>query len=150
MSLSDFSIIKVIGKGAFGEVLLVKKNDTGEVLAMKKLIKEEMLKKKQTVHVRQERDILAKSDNPVSCTCISLQFFCSGSSNYFTPSKMTNTCSSVWSFFKVVIWWHGSSPRKFLPKNKHDFMLPNWYWQWNPFIKWTMCIGILFNFYIHF
>lgn len=31
---------------------------------MKKLIKEEMLKKKQTVHVRQERDILAKSDNP--------------------------------------------------------------------------------------
>jgi hypothetical protein len=32
---------------------------------MKKLTKSEMLKKKQILHVRAERDILARSDNPV-------------------------------------------------------------------------------------
>jgi hypothetical protein len=65
MSLDDFEIIKMIGKGAFGEVLLVKKKDTGEILAMKKLNKKDMLKKKQTFHVRAERNILAQTKNPV-------------------------------------------------------------------------------------
>jgi serine/threonine kinase 38 len=64
MSINDFNIIKVIGKGAFGEVMLVKKKDATEVLAMKRLSKADMLKKKQTLHVRAERDILAHSNNP--------------------------------------------------------------------------------------
>jgi serine/threonine protein kinase len=64
LSTRDFTTIKTIGKGAFGEVLLVRKNDTNEILAMKKLTKSEMLKKKQILHVRAERDILARSDNP--------------------------------------------------------------------------------------
>lgn len=65
LSLADFEIVRIIGKGAFGEVMLVRKRDTKEVLAMKKLIKSEMLKKKQTQHVRAERNILANSENPV-------------------------------------------------------------------------------------
>jgi serine/threonine protein kinase len=65
MSIYDFSILKVIGKGAFGEVMLVKKKDTKELLAMKRLSKKDMLQKKQTLHVRAERDILARSNNPV-------------------------------------------------------------------------------------
>ena len=65
MSISDFTILKVIGKGAFGEVMLVRKKDTNELLAMKRLSKSDMLKKKQTLHVRAERDILARSNNPV-------------------------------------------------------------------------------------
>jgi serine/threonine kinase 38 len=64
MSIYDFSILKVIGKGAFGEVMLVKKKDTKELLAMKRLSKKDMLQKKQTLHVRAERDILARSNNP--------------------------------------------------------------------------------------
>ena len=35
IGLDDFEIIKVIGRGAFGKVLLVKKKDTGEAFAMK-------------------------------------------------------------------------------------------------------------------
>ncbi|KAL9642760.1 hypothetical protein ABK040_009837 [Willaertia magna] len=64
ISLSDFDIIKVIGRGAFGEVMLVRKKETKEVLALKKLIKKEMMKKKQVLHVRAERDILVNSNNP--------------------------------------------------------------------------------------
>jgi len=55
--------VKVIGKGAFGEVRLVQKTDTGKIYAMKTLKKEEMLKKDQLAHVRAERDVLAESDS---------------------------------------------------------------------------------------
>jgi len=53
-----FERIRVIGRGAFGEVWIVRKKDTGEVLAMKKLKKADMLKKDQAAHVRAERDVL--------------------------------------------------------------------------------------------
>lgn len=39
--------MKVIGKGAFGEVRLVQKTDTGKIYAMKTLRKSEMFKKDQ-------------------------------------------------------------------------------------------------------
>lgn len=47
MGLNDFRTVKVIGKGAFGEVRVVQKVDTGRIYAMKTLKKEEMLKKDQ-------------------------------------------------------------------------------------------------------
>ncbi|KAG5220094.1 Serine/threonine-protein kinase [Salix suchowensis] len=47
IKLSDFNTVKVIGKGAFGEVRLVQKVDTGKVYAMKSLQKAEMLKRDQ-------------------------------------------------------------------------------------------------------
>ncbi|KAG6844900.1 hypothetical protein H0H87_002599 [Tephrocybe sp. NHM501043] len=64
LGLDDFRTVKVIGKGAFGEVRLVQKVDTGKIYAMKTLKKEEMLKKDQLAHVRAERDVLAESDSP--------------------------------------------------------------------------------------
>ena len=39
LTINDFSIIKVIGKGSYGKVLLVKKNDEDKVYAMKVLKK---------------------------------------------------------------------------------------------------------------
>ncbi|RMD40261.1 hypothetical protein DV735_g4867, partial [Chaetothyriales sp. CBS 134920] len=61
----NFTTIKVIGKGAFGEVKLVQRKSDGNIYALKSLIKSEMFKKDQLAHVRAERDILADSkDNP--------------------------------------------------------------------------------------
>ena len=61
----NFQTIKVIGKGAFGEVKLVQRKTDGKIYALKSLIKTEMFKKDQLAHVRAERDILADSkDNP--------------------------------------------------------------------------------------
>lgn len=37
-------MLTVIGRGAFGEVRVVRKKDTGEIYAMKKLKKSEMVK----------------------------------------------------------------------------------------------------------
>uniref|UniRef100_A0A915PVX1 Serine/threonine-protein kinase tricornered n=1 Tax=Setaria digitata TaxID=48799 RepID=A0A915PVX1_9BILA len=62
LSVADFTSLKVIGRGAFGEVRLVQKIDTGHVYAMKILRKTEMLEKEQTAHVRAERDILSEAD----------------------------------------------------------------------------------------
>lgn len=64
LSPDDFLTVKVIGKGAFGEVRLVQKKDTGKIYAMKTLLKSEMHKKDQLAHVKAERDVLAESDSP--------------------------------------------------------------------------------------
>ncbi|KAI9347605.1 kinase-like domain-containing protein [Obelidium mucronatum] len=63
LTASDFWTLKVIGKGAFGEVRLVQKTDSGKIYAMKTLKKSEMLKKSQLAHVKAERDVLAESAN---------------------------------------------------------------------------------------
>lgn len=56
--MSDFKLISVIGKGAFGKVMLVEKKDTGQILAMKSLRKEEIIEKDQIEHTKTERRIL--------------------------------------------------------------------------------------------
>ncbi|PMD48714.1 kinase-like protein [Hyaloscypha variabilis F] len=63
-SPDNYRTVKIIGKGAFGEVKLVQKKQDAKVYAMKSLIKHEMFKKDQLAHVRAERDILAESDSP--------------------------------------------------------------------------------------
>ena len=63
LGVEDFSQLKVIGKGAFGEVRLVQKVDTGHVYAMKILRKADMVEKEQVAHVRAERDILVEADH---------------------------------------------------------------------------------------
>lgn len=45
MRSDDFTLIKVIGRGSFGEVQLVRHNSTQKVYAMKLLSKFEMVKK---------------------------------------------------------------------------------------------------------
>jgi serine/threonine kinase 38 len=60
----DFEPVAIIGKGAFGEVRLVRHKQTGELLAMKKMNKSEMVYKNQVQHVRAEKDILSQAKNP--------------------------------------------------------------------------------------
>merc|ERR1712228_898366 len=57
-------LIKVIGKGAFGEVRIVKYNDT--VYAMKTMRKKDMIAKNQVAHVKAERDLMANAANTSS------------------------------------------------------------------------------------
>ena len=40
MTLADFELLKVIGRGTYGKVMQVRRRDTGEILAMKVLKKE--------------------------------------------------------------------------------------------------------------
>ncbi|XP_022255449.1 serine/threonine-protein kinase tricorner-like, partial [Limulus polyphemus] len=47
LGVEDFEPLKVIGRGAFGEVRLVQKKDTGHVYAMKILRKADMVEREQ-------------------------------------------------------------------------------------------------------
>lgn len=60
---NSFEVIRIIGKGAFGEVLLVrKKTPPYHVLAMKRLNKQKMMEKHQATHVLAEKDALAAAN----------------------------------------------------------------------------------------
>ena len=45
ISKNDFYILKVIGRGSFGKVYLVRKKDSGKPYAMKILKKDQLIKK---------------------------------------------------------------------------------------------------------
>ncbi|GAB1291636.1 Myotonin-protein kinase [Apodemus speciosus] len=58
----DFEILKVIGRGAFSEVAVVKMRQTGQVYAMKIMNKWDMLKRGEVSCFREERDVLVRGD----------------------------------------------------------------------------------------
>ena len=58
VSLSDFVIKKVIGRGSFGKVFLVQKKGSSEVFAMKSLRKDVIIEYDQVESTRLEKDIL--------------------------------------------------------------------------------------------
>lgn len=62
LSRDDFEIIKIIGRGAFGEVCVVRMTSTQKIYAMKILNKWEMLKRAETACFREERDVLVYGD----------------------------------------------------------------------------------------
>jgi serum/glucocorticoid-regulated kinase 2 len=43
IGLDDFNLLKVLGKGSYGKVMLVEKKDTKEIFAMKSLRKEDLI-----------------------------------------------------------------------------------------------------------
>ena len=70
---SDFEILRLVGRGAFGKVFLVRKKrkeiDDGEeremeIFAMKVMRKETVIKKNHVEYMKAERDILTKITHP--------------------------------------------------------------------------------------
>lgn len=62
---SDFNLIKVIGRGSFGKVMLVTlKGDESKVFALKVLIKAAIIERNQVEHTVAEREILEMIDHP--------------------------------------------------------------------------------------
>jgi len=62
--LDSFKMIKVIGKGSFGKVFLVRENQTGEMFALKVLRKDNIIKRNQVEHTRTERSVLGYVKHP--------------------------------------------------------------------------------------
>jgi len=63
LSLDDFLMLNVIGKGSYGKVLLVRKKEDQNIYAMKILKKKNMIKRKQVDHINTERKIMEVIDN---------------------------------------------------------------------------------------
>jgi serine/threonine protein kinase len=63
INVDDFKEIKVIGRGAFGEVKLVRHKETKKVYAMKLLSKFEMSKRSESAFFWEERDVMAHANS---------------------------------------------------------------------------------------
>lgn len=64
VGLDDFDLVRVIGKGSFGKVTLVRKKSDGSLFAMKVLSKPNIIKRKQVEHTRTERRVLGSINHP--------------------------------------------------------------------------------------
>lgn len=64
MTLDDFALIKVLGKGTFGKVILAKMKGTNELYAVKILKKEVIMAKDEVAHTLTENRVLQKTKHP--------------------------------------------------------------------------------------
>ncbi|KAM4055123.1 kinase [Hirsutella rhossiliensis] len=79
---SDFEILKLIGKGTFGQVYQVRKRDTQRIYAMKVLQKKVIVQKKEVAHTVGERNILVRTAMSDSPFIVGLKF------SFQTPSEL--------------------------------------------------------------
>ncbi|KAL6705757.1 Serine/threonine-protein kinase [Coniothyrium glycines] len=78
----DFEILKLIGKGTFGQVFQVRKRDTRRIYAMKVLSKKVIVQKKEVAHTLGERNILVRTAMADSPFIVGLKF------SFQTPSDL--------------------------------------------------------------
>ena len=65
---NDFSILSLVGQGAFGKVFQVQRRDDGRIFALKVMKKSVVLEKQQTEYMRTERDVLTRVVHPYIVT----------------------------------------------------------------------------------
>lgn len=64
LSMDDFNILSVIGRGFYGKVMLVEKKDTKEIFALKTVHKARLIREDKVHTVLAERNILIKAQHP--------------------------------------------------------------------------------------
>ncbi|XDT45391.1 C2 domain profile [Nakaseomyces glabratus] len=70
----DFEVLRLLGKGTFGQVYQVKKKDTKRIYAMKVLSKKVIVKKNEIAHTIGERNILVTTSSKASPFIVGLKF----------------------------------------------------------------------------
>ncbi|KAF8835634.1 Pkinase-domain-containing protein [Paxillus ammoniavirescens] len=64
LTIDDFELTTVIGKGSFGKVMQVRKRDTMRIYALKTIRKAHIVDRKEITHTLAERLVLARVNNP--------------------------------------------------------------------------------------
>lgn len=60
----DFTILSLVGQGAFGKVFQVQSKHDGRILAMKVMRKAHVVERNQSEYMRSERDVLTRVEHP--------------------------------------------------------------------------------------
>ncbi|CAR29099.1 hypothetical protein ZYGR_0Z00200 [Zygosaccharomyces rouxii] len=71
---SDFEVLRLLGKGTFGQVYQVKKKDSQRIYAMKVLSKKVIIKKNEIAHTIGERNILVRTASQLCPFIVGLKF----------------------------------------------------------------------------
>jgi serine/threonine protein kinase len=64
MCVADFQLLRVLGRGAFGKVFLVRRHVNNQLFAMKVLNKKEVVARKVVEDTRRERQVLELITHP--------------------------------------------------------------------------------------
>jgi serum/glucocorticoid-regulated kinase 2 len=64
LTIDDFELLKVVGKGSFGKVMQVRKKDTNRIYALKTIRKAHIISRSEVAHTLAERSVLAQINNP--------------------------------------------------------------------------------------
>ncbi|PBK74779.1 Pkinase-domain-containing protein [Armillaria solidipes] len=64
LTVDDFELITVIGKGSFGKVMQVRKRDTSRIYALKTIRKAHIVHRNEITHTLAERLVLAQVNSP--------------------------------------------------------------------------------------
>lgn len=113
VGVDDFELLKVLGKGSFGKVFLVRLLLTGQVYAMKVLKKSEVVRRRQVEHTKAERRIMGGIDHPF---IVSLRFafqtgdklfmvtdYCKGGELFFHLKKFRTFPEPMVRFFAAEL-----------------------------------------------
>eukprot|EP00475_Leptophrys_vorax_P008871 TRINITY_DN1579_c0_g1_i4.p2 TRINITY_DN1579_c0_g1~~TRINITY_DN1579_c0_g1_i4.p2 ORF type:complete len:396 (+),score=113.35 TRINITY_DN1579_c0_g1_i4:2713-3900(+) len=101
VTLEDFELLSLIGKGTYGKVYQVRKKDNGHIYALKALSKELLIARHQVAHTKTERKVLQEIHHPFM---VSLKFA------FQTPKKV----------YMVMEFFNGGE-LFFHMKNEHRF-----------------------------
>ncbi|KAL7927214.1 serine/threonine protein kinase, AGC family [Trichoderma austrokoningii] len=64
LTIDDFDLLTLVGKGSFGKVMQVRKKDTGRIYAIKTIRKAKIISRSEVTHTLAERSVLAQINNP--------------------------------------------------------------------------------------
>ena len=70
IALKDITGIKLLGRGSYGKVTLIRHIITGKTFALKQILKEKVESMDQFDHIDNEKDILASIHHPMVCNLI--------------------------------------------------------------------------------
>ena len=113
ISLDDFEIIRLLGRGEYGKVLLVQKKDNKALYAMKILKKKLIQEKNQINHTLSERSALQKARHPYivqlyyafhnSKNLYMVMEYCPGGELYFHLNKFRRLPENRAKFYSACI-----------------------------------------------
>jgi protein-serine/threonine kinase len=113
IKIEDFTLLKVIGTGSYGKVILAQMKANNKIYAIKMLKKKHLIKKNQVEHTIAERSILENMKHPFIIelvyafqTTTKLFFvleFCPGGELFFHLSRIGNFDEKVTKFYCTQI-----------------------------------------------
>lgn len=114
VSMQNFEILKMLGKGSFGKVYMARERGTdGKIYAMKVLRKSELIKRNQVGHTVMERKIMSSIDHPfivglkysfqTASKLVMISDYCCGGEIFFHLKKFRSFSEAMVRFYAAEL-----------------------------------------------
>ena len=113
VSLDDFELIRLLGKGQYGKVLLVRHKQSSTLFAMKVIKKKTIQAKNQVAHTLSERSVLSRVSHPFiiqmhyafhnSLNLYIVMEYCPGGELFFHLSKFQKLPEAFCKFYSACM-----------------------------------------------